>query len=126
MRPNATEEVIMLDGIYSTSFVGSAAAGSGVVIIEGGRIMGGDTSFVYRGKLRHDENNGIIATVDVEKHNNTLASIFGGLNKFRLNLNGVVASTGDGLMLSGQVLGKPELMIAMELKKLGELVDEER
>ena len=38
----------MLNGIYSTSFVGNVAAGTGVVIIDGGRIMGGDTSFVYR------------------------------------------------------------------------------
>ena len=57
----------MLNGIYPTSFMGSVATGTGVVIIDGVRIMGGDTSFVYRGKHRPDEKNGITAVIDVEK-----------------------------------------------------------
>lgn len=116
----------MLNGIYSTSFAGNAAAGTGVVIIDGARIMGGDTSFVYRGKHRPNEKNGITAVIDVEKHSDIMLSIFGDLSKFRLNLNGVVASNGEELVLSGQVEGKPHLMIAMKLTKLSDLVDEER
>ena len=116
----------MLNGIYSTNFAGSVTAGSGVVIIDGGRIMGGDSLFVYRGKHRPDEKNGITAVIDVEKHNDTLLSIFGDQKDFRLNLNGVVAADGKSLTLSGQVEGKPHLMIVMKLTKLSDLIDEEK
>ena len=116
----------MLNGIYSISFAGSTAAGTGVVIIDGVRIMGGDAAFVYRGKYRRDDKNGITAVVEVEKHNDTRLSIFGDLTHFRLNLNGVVQSDGKSLTLSGQVEGQPRHMIVMNLTKLGDLIDEEK
>ena len=74
----------------------------------------------YKGKCRLADNNQVIATVDVENYTGKPNSVLGLLRSYRLILSGVAAP--QSFTLSGQVEGQPQLIISIELTKIGELV----
>jgi hypothetical protein len=112
----------MVSGIYSAEFASNQnVMGRGVVIFTESTLHGGDEAYYYKGKFKREGNNNISAAVDVGNHSGNPTSIFGPLNSYRLTLNGV--SNNQGFTLSGQVEGRPTLMITIKLKKVDELVE---
>ena len=110
----------MFTGIYSARFMSnSTPVGSGIVVIDGASLHGGDLDYLYKGKYRLFDGK-LSATVDVENYTGRPNSVLGPLRSFRLTLNGVMAS--GGLSLSGAVDGRPDLMIRIELTKISDLV----
>jgi len=114
-----------LNGIYAAVFIANQdAVGAGVIVIDGGRLHGGDTSFFYRGKYRLDGQNEkkITANVEVEKHSPYLESVYGQLDSYRLTLTGIIQPT--GFTLSGQVAGQSELTMDIQLRRVSNLIGE--
>lgn len=112
----------MVHGVYSAQFMSNNnLVGSGIVVIDGASLHGGDLDYLYKGKYRLFDTK-MSATVDVENYTGRPHSVLGPLKSFRLNLNGVTAP--HGFSLSGAVDGQPGLMIRIELTKISELVDQ--
>jgi len=110
----------ILDGTYKVEFTSSLGwFGAGVVSLEDGRVVGGDTSFRYEGTL--SSISGVVtADIAVARHSGFQQSIFGDLDRFDLDLRGQVAN-GLGL-LTGFVRGAPALRIKLRLEKQEALV----
>jgi hypothetical protein len=112
-----------LNGVYAATFQSGQGKGSGVVVIDGGRLHGGDTSFYYKGKFLPDDNKKLSAFVEVRRHSPTLSSIFGPLESFRLRLSGVFET--GAFDLSDHIEEQPGALVIIKLNKVSPLVDEE-
>jgi hypothetical protein len=116
---------MIFDGIYSASFVaGGSPGGTGVVVVEGGRLQGGDSAYFYKGKFRLADPNGTSAVVDVQRYSNIFDSIFGKRDSYRLILTGVAEGDG-GFTLSGHIEGEPQSLIMIKLARIADLVEGE-
>ena len=111
----------MIAGIYSARFkVHDYQLGLGIVVIDGHSLHGGDYDYVYKGTYRLEEQT-VSASVEVKNYSGKPNSVLGPIAAYRLNLTGVVAP--HGFSLSGQVIEQPDLIVRIELIKIGELVD---
>jgi T3SS negative regulator,GrlR len=80
----------LVDGVYAAQFLSNANQyGEGIVVLDGGRIHGGDLDHVYIGNYSL-VNNEFVATVDVANYSNTITSVFGELPQYRLTLKGIL------------------------------------
>lgn len=95
----------MKDGIYKVTFETKLGAGTGVIVISGNSVKGGDSSMYYTGTLEKTDNTATIK-VHVQKHSDVqgMSSVLG-LDKADLILNG--ATTETTAIVSGQVFGVP-------------------
>ena len=110
----------MNPGIYYVTF--SAATtdfGWGLVVVDNGKLHGGDLSYLYRG--RYEVNAGILeASIQVSHYQGALNSVFGPLKSFSLILVGNLTQT--GFSLSGHVEGQPRMTITILGEKKADLV----
>ena len=112
---------IVVDGVYSAHFLSNANQyGEGVVVVDGGRIHGGDLDHVYIGKYSL-ANNEFSATLDVSNHSGRFSSVLGPLAHYRLTLNGKMKKQQD-ITCRGTVQERPELAIQVNLHKISPLV----
>jgi hypothetical protein len=112
----------MVSGIYSAQFISNSNHfGTGIVVIDGASLHGGDAAYLYRSKYSLTDNR-ISAAVEVENYSGSPMSVFGPLSYYRLTLNGVIEP--HGFILSGAPDGMPNHMVRIELKKIGELIDQ--
>ena len=111
----------LVDGVYAAQFVSNASQyGEGIVVLDGGRIHGGDLDHVYVGRYSLAGNE-FSATVEVANYSSNLSSVFGGLEHYRLTLNGTIKK-GQDITTHGKVEGRPDLAIQINLHKVSELV----
>lgn len=75
----------MLEAMWGVEFGSNQDGGYGVVILETGRILGGDSSFTYIGSYETVGGN-VTAKIKCTNNRNTLVSIFGNLKEFNLVL----------------------------------------
>ncbi len=109
----------MLEAMYGIEFESNLnIAGYGVVILETGRILGGDSSFAYVGNYEV-KNENIHVTVKCTNDRESLQSIFGDIKEFNLVLDGKPEH--DGFVLQGHMVEKPEMQIALKLTRRAEL-----
>jgi len=108
-----------MDGIYAVRFkAGNMEAGSGVAVVDGVSVRGGDASYYYKGTLGKD-GSAVSGTLRIHHHTGPLNSIFGPVKEFGLALTGTVQ---DGtLRLQGHVEGMPQQRIAVEGRKVSDL-----
>ena len=112
----------MISGIFTAAFRSNQGKmGTGVAIISGGFVHGGDDAFYYRGKYKLEDVNKFSGKIEVVKYSEQSVSVLGPLTHYNLILNGIVNDT--GFELSGQVEGKPNLMITITLKKVDDLIE---
>jgi hypothetical protein len=106
-------------GIYSITFAATGSgAGIGLVVVDNGKIHGGDLSYLYRGRYDSDGSS-VRATIHVSHYRGEPNSIFGPLRDFTLNL---IGSAGDDTFnLSGQVQGYPQMGISIVAEKKANL-----
>jgi hypothetical protein len=111
----------MLEALYGVEFVSNMNDGGyGVVVLETGKILGGDSSFVFIGK--YEVNNSVMdAQVKVTNDRKILPSIFGDVDEFTLILSGSPDPEHQEFLLEGHMLENPEMKIGIKLTRRAEL-----
>jgi len=109
----------MIEAMYGIEFVSNMNDGGyGVIILETGRVLGGDSSFMFVGNYEI-KNGTILADVKCTNDRGTLQSIFGDFKEFNLHLEGVPENS--EFTLQGYMKENPELKIAVKLTRRAEL-----
>ena len=77
----------MIDGLWTVEFVSSNRAGQGVVILNNGRLLGGDAGYYYSGtyKVTGARIEGIVNVIRFDPKN---LSVFGDIDHFALSFSG--------------------------------------
>lgn len=109
----------MLEAMYGLEFLSNANDGGyGVVVLETGRVFGGDSSFVYIGSYKVE--NGILkAEVKCTNDRELLKSIFGDIKEFNLRLEGQPQHT--EFILQGYMVEEPSMKIGVKFTRRAEL-----
>ena len=111
----------MREALYLVRFGDAAASGypnSGVLVMVGGRLFGGDSGFYYRGTFTHED--GVIAaTVEMIRHDPKWHSAFGDPSRsfaikitgqvWGLNVVGKMERVGTGLTVPMELLWAADL-----------------
>jgi hypothetical protein len=116
----------MLEAMWAVTFAsnvtGVANVGGGIVVLETGRVLGGDVGFTYIGDYKGSpDGKRVTAKVHVRRYRVVPGqeSVFGPLEAFDLELAGTPAR--DVMVMSGNVVGKPEMRINVTFHRLEEL-----
>ena len=101
----------MIEALWSIEFQSNLGLlGSGVAVFETGRVLGGDSAFMYAGS--YEISNGIInSKIKVTKYSDTsnMQSVMGQLNVFNLNLSGNVDAS--SIVLTGNMVENQDIQI---------------
>jgi len=102
----------MKPGIYYVIFESSLGVpGDGLVVIDSGRVHGGDHRFIYRGNYQERETD-IDAEIFVRHFRGKAKSIFGNISTFYVILSGKAEK--ESFNLSGYIAGQSHLKIHVE------------
>lgn len=109
----------MIEALYGLEFVSNMNIGGyGVAVLETGRILGGDSSFVYVGD--YEVRNGTAyANVKCTNDRGLLPSIFGNIKEFNLLLEGTPNET--EFILQGHMVENSAMKIGIKLTRRAEL-----
>ena len=115
-----------IEALWTVTFGSNLGmSGAGVVVFETGRLFGGDPDYIYLGKYDVTrDGQKITGEVDVSNHSGRLSSIFGGLPRFKLKIEGAVPKSdaiGPMVQASGHLDGNPTFQIALTLTKRAHL-----
>jgi hypothetical protein len=109
-----------VEGVYVAQFLSNTNKfGEGIVVVDRGRIHGGDLDHIYIGKYSL-ANNEFSATLEVSNHSGCFSSVLGSLAHYRLTANGKVKKSQD-ITCRGKVEGRPDLSIQINLHKVSSL-----
>jgi len=109
----------MLEALYGVEFQSNMHNGGyGVVILETGRILGGDSSFVFVGNYEV-KNSTIYAEVKCTNDRGSLESIFGDIKEFNLKLEG--QPNEKEFILQGHMVENPAMQLGVMLTRRAEL-----
>jgi hypothetical protein len=109
----------MIEALWSVEFVANTQGfGTGVVVVENGKVLGGDAQYFYVGHCGFE--NGVLqAHVEITHYAGESNSIFGAADKFHIEVSGKTAK--EKFTLHGHVIGHPELKISMNFTRRAEL-----
>lgn len=94
----------MINGLWTVSFASNTSMGAGVVVVNGGDILGGDSGFTYVGSLVNQ--NGVLTVrINVDQFIPGATSVFSGLTHFTLVLTG--KDNPSQIQFTGNVEGMP-------------------
>ena len=108
----------MQDGTYRVEFITKNGTGTGVVIIQGEEVRGGDSLMFYVGTMTQNEND-ISAEVKAEIHSQVvgMASVFG-IDSVNISLSGKLGSVKDSILMEGTAKEAPDVEFKVHLKRL--------
>jgi len=110
----------MLEALWSIEFRSSTGAqGAGIVVLETGRVLGGDSWFTIIGEYRSPQAGQVEASVQVKRYKPGSAMIFGNFNQVDLKLSGKAER--ESIALHGYVVGNPQLQVEVRLARREEL-----
>lgn len=112
----------MIEAMYGIEFVSNVTVnngGYGVVVLETGRVLGGDSSFTYIGSYEA-KNGRVTAKVKCNNDRKLLPSVFGNFDVFTLQLEGNVGDFKE-LVLQGHMVEHPNMKIGIKLTRRAEL-----
>ncbi len=110
----------MQEGIYHVRFSSSHGnAGEGLAVIKAGAVNGGDTGYLYYGRLGEDGAT-LSGHLDIAQWNTAVPSIFGPIRSFKLALKGT--ATSDTFTVAGGVAGQPAMKISIAGRRLASAV----
>jgi hypothetical protein len=112
----------MLEALYGIEFQSKQNnnGGYGVAVLETGRILGGDSSFVFVGT--YAQNNGTLEVeVKCTNDRNILQSIFGDIGEFTLKVKGQPDPEHKEFILQGHMVENPDMEIGIKLTRRAEL-----
>lgn len=106
----------MRDGLYCVVFSTQIGQGAGVVVLQAGRLWGGDSSMYYVGSYKV-EGGAFTASVRVGKHTDSpgTRSVLG-VDKGNLSLSGTF--TDDSVQTDGTVAEMPNVSFRAALQRL--------
>lgn len=111
----------MIEALYGVEFTSSLNIGGfGVAVLETGRILGGDSSFVFVGSYEINQGK-INAKIKCTNDRKVLQSIFGDLDEFNLELIGESDGKHDEIILQGVMLENPSMRIGIKFTRRAEL-----
>jgi hypothetical protein len=108
----------MVEGFWIVQYEGIKGNGGGVVVFMKGRVLGGDTGFIYTGTYRTDEQT-ISAQIAVRNFLPEVPNVLGVDGDFELALQGVVA--GEVIKASASLVNKGGSGVALKLTKVSDL-----
>lgn len=103
------------DGVYVVRFRSALDQSGGVVWVQKGRAIGGDSSYYYDGHLDHDAN-GPVARMLFARHRPEAVSVVGEVDRFRVDFAGTVE--GDRYLLEGRMNEEPGLKLTAVMTRL--------
>lgn len=108
-----------IEALYGIEFVSNMNDGGyGVVVLETGRVLGGDSSFVFVGS--YEVNNGtVVADVKCTNDRKMLRSVFGDIDEFNLHLEG--KPDDREFILQGHMVENPSMRVGVKLTRRAEL-----
>ena len=107
-----------LEALWSVRFSSNMGIhGGGVVVIENGKILGGETGYTYIGSMRAERER-VIARVRVSKYMAEAPSIFG-MDHFEMELSG--RADESQIRFEGFIVGSPRHDISIDLVRRVEL-----
>ena len=108
-----------MNGLWTVDFVSTLGRmGSGVIVLNEGRLLGGDAGHYYAGRYTtHD--NVIEGEVTVIRFDPNSISVLGDIDRYSLTFTGTVGD--DFFIGAASLVGEPELQIRMTCKKKEEL-----
>lgn len=110
----------MIEALWSVEFRSNLdLIGSGIVVLETGRVFGGDSAMIYVGSYTVDGNN-----IKAELHIHRYASAPGmvsitGLDDYHLQATGKLGT--KEILLQGHVVGAPNIQIVVKAVRRAEL-----
>ena len=109
----------MRDGLYKIGFQTQLGTGAGVLVLEAGRLRGGDSAAYYVGGYRLDGDH-FIADVDVKRHTAGAvgARLLFGLEDVRIRLEG--DSLGREAIMTGSSPDAPDVTFTAVLQRLSD------
>ncbi|MCY1196946.1 T3SS negative regulator,GrlR [compost metagenome] len=115
-----------IEALWSVTFVSTTGqqlnAGNGVVVLETGRVLGGDSAFTYIGHYSANPKTDLLeAEIRVRKYGETpMQSVFGPMNDFHLVLTGKPLSH-NAIRFEGHIKEHPQLQIVIAAQRQAEL-----
>ena len=110
----------MNDGLWSVKFQTNLGLfGQGVVVVVGSRVLGGDSSFYYEGHLKVSADL-MEGEITVIRFAQTLTSVFGNLEKFKLVLSGKIEE-GKRMLMTGYLAENPSMKLTVTGEKRANL-----
>lgn len=108
----------MLDGLWTAEFGSSTGEfGGGVIILQNGKILGGDAGYFYIGEYTLTAGIAFRASVKVSPFIVDYQSVFKTSNQeFTLDLTGVYQGTNQ-MTAQGHLKGMPHLTLGVKLTK---------
>lgn len=107
----------MLSGVYRVSFQGPLESSKGIIYAKNGRIVGGDSWYVYGGTFDMTADR-VSATIRIINDDPTHSGIFGRLSNFVMTISG--RESRRGFLLEGFPEGQPQQRFAVDGIKLGD------
>jgi hypothetical protein len=107
----------MLSGVYRVCFHGPLEAGKGIMYAKNGRIVGGDSCYVYGG-IFDMVGDRVSATIHVINDDPSPAGTFGRLTDFVMTISG--RASRRGFELEGSPEGHPQQRFSVQGTKLGD------
>jgi hypothetical protein len=83
----------MYEGLWIVQYAGMEGKDAGIVVLTGGRALGGDNAFTYIGTYT-EAGGGIRASVAVQNFNPQIGNVLGIKGDFRLELRAVQTASG--------------------------------
>lgn len=103
-----------LEQLWSVEFVSNLGSeGGGVVVLEGGKILGGNDNYFYIGSYDLMKNK-FNATIDIKHYHGRCNPVFGKLEEFILKLEGDADE--ENMLLTGHMLEDPSRELHVRLK----------
>jgi hypothetical protein len=108
----------MVEGFWIVQYEGVQGNGGGVAIFMKGRVLGGDTGFVYTGTYQTNEKE-VSAQIKVRNFLPEVPSVLGVKGDFELSLKGTV--TGQIIKAAASLVGQEGAGVVVKLTRVSDL-----
>ena len=105
----------MFNGLWTIDFISTMNRfGSGVLVVNEGKLLGGDNGFYYEGNY-NIEGDTIQGKVTVTRFNENIISIFGNIDNYSLSFRGQIKK--DTMEAVASIENMPDLKVRVVCKK---------
>src|SRR3990167_1716904 len=105
----------MFNGLWTIEFISTMNRfGAGVLVLNNGRLLGGDNGYYYLGNYDVNDDN-IRGTVAIIRFNKNVVSVFGDIDQFSLTFAGQIKP--DSVEAVASFDNTPDLQIRIICKK---------